>query len=469
MDNAGQVSIVTGPARMDTRSTGPAVAPPEPGGPARRRRVLTALICCGLVYTVGLWWVQTKAPDVVGGPAVVTAAGRLAGLVGGYLLLVQVLLMSRVPAIDRAVSGARKSMWHRHLGAFVVIVISAHVTLITIGYAAIAGTGVLHEVWTLLTTYQDIISATVAFGILVSISVLAVRAIRTRLPYGAWHAMHSSVYLVLLFVYGHQLADGQQFVLNRAARVYWYLLYLGVVAALAYGRLVVPLRLNLRHQLRVKAVVDEAPGVVSIYLTGQRLAELPVQAGQYARWRFLIPDGWRRSHPFSLSAAPGGGYLRVTVKALGDYSARLHRIPPGTRVLVEAPSGEFTAAHRSRPKALLIAGGTGITPVRAVLETLPRGAIVLYRARTERDLIFKAELDRLASYRKARMIYLVGPRTDPALAHVLTAPGLRKLVPDIASRDVYVCGPRGLAETVTATLLDLRVPLKQIHLDPFEL
>ena len=197
--------------------------------------------------------------------------------------------------------------------------------LITLGYAASAGTGVWHEAWTLLTTNQDMISALVAFCIMVGLALVAVRAIRTRLPYGLWHGAHSCIYLVLLSVYGHQFADGQQFVLSHAARVYWAVLYVGVIAAVVYGRVVTPLRLNLRHRLRVEAVVPETPGVVSMYVTGRQLAKLPAVAGQYVRWRFLTADGWWRSHPFSLSAAPNGGWLRLTVKAAGDYSRTARR------------------------------------------------------------------------------------------------------------------------------------------------
>ncbi len=432
-----------------------------------RRRVLTALIWIGLAVTLGFWWRQTPGSAAMGSPALLTAGGRLAGLIGGYLLLIQVLLMSRVPIIDKALSGARKSAWHRNLGAYVISIITLHIVLITLGYAATAKTGVWREAWTLLTTNQDMISALVAFGIMVVLAVIAIRTIRTRLPYGVWHGLHACTYLILLFVYGHQFADGQQFVLSRAARVYWASLYFLVIAALIYGRLISPLLLNLRYDLRVDAVVPETPDVTSIYLTGKHLERFPAIAGQYVRWRFLSArDGWR-SHPFSLSAAPNGGYLRITVKAAGDFSARLQTLAPGTRVLAEAPTGEFTADHRVRRTALLIAAGSGIAPVRAIMETLPPSSIVLYRARTAEDFTFRAEIDKLATARRMNVRYLPGHRDD--YPDLISPEGLREIVPDIATRDVYVCGPRGFADAMHVALLEARVPHRQIHLDAFEL
>jgi ferredoxin-NADP reductase len=441
----------------------------EPGQPAVRRKLMWAVVWIGLIITLGFWWHQTPGSATLGGPALMTTGGRLAGLIGGYLLLVQVLLMSRVPIIDRALSGSRKSSWHRSLGAYVIGIITLHITLVTLGYAATAKVGVWHEAWTLLTTYQDTISALVAFSIMVTLAVTAIRQIRTRLPYGLWHALHSCTYLILLFVYGHQFADGQQFVLSHAARVYWASLYVLVIAAVLWGRVLVPLRLNLRHRLQVAQVVPETPDVTSIYLTGSRLVRFPAIAGQYVRWRFLAPGDWWRSHPFSLSAAPNGSYLRVTVKDAGDFSGRLHDLKPGTRVLAEAPTGEFTADHRLRAGALLVAAGSGITPVRAIMETLPVGAIVLIRARTAADLIFKDEIDKLAVSRRMHVSYVVGHRDEPEPAALFTAAELRKRVPDIAARDIYICGPAGFTAELQRALTELRVPPAQVHVDGFEL
>ncbi len=441
----------------------------NPGVPAIRRRILLGVLAGGLIVLLGFWWHQTPPLSVLGTPALLTEAGRLAGLVGGYLLLIQILLMSRLRAIDEAVSGFRKSAWHRELGAYVICIITLHIILITLGYAATARTGVWHEAWALLTGEQDMITALVAFGIMVILSLTAIRAIRTHVPYGVWHLAHSGVYFVLLFVYGHQFADGQQFVLSHAAGVYWAVLYFAVIAAVLYGRIVAPLLLNLRHDLRVEALVVEAPGVTSIYLTGRRLAKFPAIAGQYVRWRFLTREDWWRSHPFSLSAAPNGSWLRLTVKAAGDHSLRLQDIPVGTRVLADSPTGEFTADHRVRSSALLIAGGSGIAPIRAIAETLPSGSVMIFRARTPEDLIFKDELDKLAASRRMKVHYIVGHRDDPQPSTALSAAGLRELVPDVTARDVYVCGPRGLTDAVNVALLELRLPRRQIHLDPFEL
>jgi ferredoxin-NADP reductase len=91
---------------------------------------------------------------------------------------------------------------------------------------------------------------------------------------------------------------------------------------------------------------------------------------------------------------------RLTVKTLGDGSERLQRVPAGTRLIAEGPYGAMTAARRTRRDVLLIAGGVGITPMRALFETMPidrdQDLMLLYRATEPDQLVFRDELDALA-------------------------------------------------------------------------
>jgi ferredoxin-NADP reductase len=218
----------------------------------------------------------------------------------------------------------------------------------------------------------------------------------------------------------------------------------------------------------VAEVVPEGPDMFSVYVRGRRLDEMQARAGQFFRWRFMTRGSWTQAHPFSLSAAPNGHWLRLTIKAVGNHTEQLRWLEPGVAILATGPSGVFTADRRVRHRALLIAGGSGIAPIRALLEDLPRGTIVIYRAGSPDDLIFREELDQLAERRDAEIFYVIGARTDPGPRAVMTRRGLRELVPDISRRDVYLCGPDGLIKAAVELLTSLRVPRRQIHLDPFE-
>ena len=287
----------------------------------------------------------------------VTAAGQLTALFGTYLVLIQLVLMSRSPWLDQVFGMDRLAAAHRWVGFGCVWLLVAHGILTPIGYALGDGSGVVDEAWTLVTTYPFVLWAVVGLGLFIAVAVSSMRAARRRLSYEAWHGIHLYAYLAVALTFAHQLVVGADFADDPIARLYWIGLYVATAATILVFRFGQPIRVSLRHRLRVANVVREAPGVVSIYLTGRELDRLAIRSGQYLVCRFLTRDGWWRGHPFSISAAPNGEWLRVTVKDLGDDSNRLQRLKVGTPVFVEGPYGALTGARRTRSRVLLVAGG----------------------------------------------------------------------------------------------------------------
>jgi predicted ferric reductase len=258
------------------------------------------LFVAGLATSVSLWLFETEAGTVGDLPAMMLAVGRVMGLIGGYLLFIQLLMMSRVSWLEDRVGAHDLLRWHRWLGSSLVVAVLGHAVFIIYGYALTAESGVVGQAWTIITTLPDMISVTVATGILVCISMISIRFARTRLPYELWHLIHLTGYLALLLGYGHQVTTGAN-LSGPFASVFWTALSALVIAALVWGRLVEPLWLNVRHRFEVAEVVAEGTNTFSLYIDGRNLEKLPARAGQFMRWRFLTGDGWWQSHPFSLS------------------------------------------------------------------------------------------------------------------------------------------------------------------------
>ena len=432
-----------------------------------RRRIegfdLLLLVAANAVVVVGLWWRQGGLGDMDDLAGTLTSLGRVTGLLGAFLALVELLLLARVPVVDM-LGLDRVGAWHRWNGTACLALIAAHTVLVTAGYAVADDAGVLDETGDLLSDYSGVLLATIALGLLIAVVATSVVAVRRRLGYRTWHALHVLAYVAVALAFSHQLATGQEFQRQPVARAYWWALYAATLAAILGSRVVVPLARSLRHGLRVERVVREAPGVVSIEIGGRDLDRLPALSGQFLQWRFLARGHWMEAHPFSLSAAPGGQRLRITVKELGDYTARLGELPAGTRVIVEGPYGRLTRAARRRPRAVLIAGGVGIAPIRALLEDMPGEIAVIYRAGREDDLLFRDELDELSARRGAPVHYVIGERGGDSL---LSSTHLCELVPDIADRDVYVCGPVSMTEATRASLRGAGVPARQIVSEAF--
>jgi predicted ferric reductase len=433
--------------------------------------ILVVVVNAALVVAM---WVRHGALNQLASPsAKLTAAGQLTALIGTYAALVQVLLMSRSPWLERRFGMDGLAQWHRWLGFGVTILIGAHVIFTTVGYALGNGNSVLAEAWNLVTTYPYVLMATAATALLIMVAVTSLRMARRRLNWETWRFLHLYAYLAIALAFGHELAVGTDFTDDAIARWYWIALYAAVGLCLLAFRIGHPMRMSLRHQLRLTQIVPEAPGVVSLYVTGRELEQLQARAGQYFRWRFLTRDGWWRTHPFSLSAPLNDRFLRLTVKGVGDDSRGLQGLHAGTRVAVEGPYGLFTAKRQRRSKVLLVAGGIGITPLRALIEEIPpkKDAITLiYRASSWEDVVFRDELEKLIRDRRGSIHYLIGQRGTPELPDdPLSEQTLRRLVPDVASRDVFVCGPASMMERMQGILRASGVPDQQIHFERFAL
>lgn len=435
-----------------------------------REGSVAALIGIGALLVLLMWWRDTPPATLQDLGQGLTAAGRVTGLLGTYLIVIGVLLMSRVTWIDSLIGMDRLAVWHRRNGQYTLCLLVAHAVLTIWGYAVTAQTGILSETKSVVLTYTDMLAATVGLGLLVVVGVVSARAVRRRVGYQTWYFIHLYTYLALALSFAHQFATGVDFATHPLNRALWIVLYVGVGVLLLHYRVLRPLLNGFRHDLRVVQISREGPDAVSVYLSGRRMWDLRAESGQFFMWRFLTRSGWWQAHPYSLSAAPNSQWLRFTVKTVGDHSRDMPKLARGTRVLPEGPYGAFTARRRRLRKVLLIGGGVGITPLRALFESIPgRGGDVtlVYRASRPEDIIFKPELDEIAKARRARVIYLVGSRSEHP--EFLTARYLRSLIPDIARHDIFLCGPHGMLEAVYAALGELGVPSRQIHLESFEL
>ncbi|MEA2126588.1 MAG: hypothetical protein QOI80_3370 [Solirubrobacteraceae bacterium] len=423
----------------------------------------------GLV--VGALWARSGGLDgLTDVGQALTSGGRITGLLGSYLALVQVLLLARLPWLERLAGFDTLTEWHRRNGRLCLILLLAHTVLITAGYTVAARTSLPHEISKLLTRYDNMVTATIGLGLLMAVVITSLVIVRRRLRYEVWYAVHLATYAGIALAFAHQLSDGSEFSADPAARSYWTALYVITLVAIVGFRFAVPLWQALWHRMRVEAVVPEGPGVVSLHISGRRLDQLHARSGQFFLWRFLTSDGWWQSHPFSLSAPPTPDRFRITVKSLGDFSGRLARLRPGTRVVAEGPFGTLTEAVRTRRGVLLIAGGVGITPLRALFEDLPASPgqlTLLYRAVDEPDVVFRRELEGLASARGAMLQVVLGDHRDPANRALLGPAHLRGLVPDVRTRDIYVCGPPAMTAMTEESLRTLRVPRRQIHVERF--
>ncbi len=313
--------------------------------------IIAVLVANGIVILA--MWLRHDGLDqlsTLGGQ--LTAIGQLTGLYGTYFALIQLVLMSRSPWLDQVFGMDGLAVAHRWLGFATVWLLLAHGVFIITGYALGDGSNVVqefdhagHDLPVRPDGRRQRRAVRGRGGQLdpgrPSSAVVRdlVRPPPVRVPGRSRSASCTSC----------SSAPTSSTTPSRSAT--GSTLYLVTVAFILVFRIGQPVWLSTRHQLRVVAASStEAPGVISIYVTGRDLDQLAVRSGQYFVWRFLTRDGWWRAHPFSISSAPNGSWLRITIKELGDWSKSLQGVSVGTQVFVEGPYGVLTGARRTRPE-----------------------------------------------------------------------------------------------------------------------
>jgi len=450
-------------------------------GGARARLDRTVRLVTGSALWLSLllvtfWWATGGGFQDLGAWATgLVSVGRLTGLVASVLLLAQVLLMARVPWLERAFGQDKLTHTHRLVGFTSFNLMLTHIVLITWGYAVGSLSRFPATLWDLVWHYPGMLLATAGTAALFLVVGTSIRAARRRIRYESWHLLHLYAYLGVGLALPHQLWTGQQFLSSPGRTLFWWTAWGVTAGAVLLWRVALPLWRNARHQLRVTSVVPEAPGVASVYLTGRAMHRMPVEAGQFFTWRFLGRPGWSRANPYSLSAAPDGRSLRITVQDVGDGSRSAHALTPGTRVVVEGPYGRLSSRARTRRRVAFIGAGVGLAPLRALAEAMPYApGDAIYVERFGDTPLFAREIDVLSRERGLQVLRLPGRRRADGswmprgVGNVSDFDALRGWIPDIAHRDVYVCGPAPWADLVERDLMAAGLPPEQLHLETFQ-
>jgi predicted ferric reductase len=417
----------------------------------------------GGALATALGSLHSRALHAPGGVDV--AVGRFTGLGGAYLLLVMVLLVGRIPALERLVGHPRLTKWHRRLAPWPLLLLVVHAATSMIGYAKLQHTGIWHEFAVALAHYQGMLGAILGLILLIVIAALSIRAARQRISHEAWWQLHLLTYLALALSFSHQIATGASFVHHPLARIAWTLLWLSTAGVVLVARVGLPIWRSAYHRLRVVRVVQESENVYSVIVKGHNIERLAISGGQYFHWRFMARGMWLHAHPYSISALPHPPYMRVTIKALGDHSSATAKLTTGTRIAVEGPYGTFTKHALQGRAVALVGAGAGVTPVRALLEDLPADAdtVVLLRASTREQLLLADEVAALAHQRGGRALALLGPRDEIEL----DANMLRTQIPDLPLRDVFICGPEPFTKAVASAARRAGVRASQLHTEGY--
>lgn len=228
---------------------------------------------------------------------------------------------------------------------------------------------------------------------------------------------------------------------------------------------------------RVAEVRQERGRTSTLVLEADNHPGMRFLPGQFAWVKLRGVPFTLEEHPFSFSSsAEEPRRVEFGIKALGDFSASIAGVRPGTPAYLDGPHGAFTIDRYPAPGYVLIAGGVGITPVISILKTMadrkdPRPLLLIYAQKRWEDVTYREELEALKQRLDLTIAYAVadapeglgvGGRIDQALL-------ARVLPKELIARHYFLCGPPPMMEAVEAALGALDVPRARIQSERFNL
>lgn len=308
-------------------------------------------------------------------------------------------------------------------------------------------------------------------GALVVLVITALWRARLRIPYEWWHISHIVLALIAIFGGLTHMMGWAFYLADPWKRALWAAMTLFWIGLLAYIRIVKPFFM-LRRPYRVTEVRPERGDTTTLVMYPDGHEGFRFKPGQFG-WLNIWGSPFRiTGHPFSFSssAAAPDGRVEMSIRNLGDFTARMSTVPVGQRVYLDGPYGAFTIGNPA-DMHVLIAGGVGMTPMMSMIRTLAdtddsRPVILLYGSKDWDSITFREELEAL----KARL--------DLTVVHILTNPPadwtgergfitpdmlMRYLPKPYAAHEYFICGPVVMMDAVETVLGKLEVPISKYH------
>jgi predicted ferric reductase len=442
----------------------------------RTQDLIEAIGFATVIFVIASFLIDGGLAKITDVPSALGALSRLTALVATDLLLIQMILVARVPWLDRLYGHDRTTIAHKKLGKPVLYIVIAHFLASLIQYAMQDGKNIFAEIFVMANLTTDLLLSFIALAAMIIVVITSIKIARAKLSYEAWYLVHLLSYVAVLAAVPHEFSVGQDVAGKPLQSAFWIALYVFVGGNLVWFRFLQPIVKMLQHRFTVTQVHPSSSDTASIYIGGKNMHDLTAKAGQFYLLRIMTAKQWWRPHPFSLSAAPNEDYVRFTVGDRGDDTSLMQNLKVGTRVMLEGPYGVFTEDRRTKEKVTLICAGIGVPPIRALAESMvakPGDITIIYRTRDNDDAALLHELDAISQVRGHELRVLEGPRANPKSwlpaghGNIPDYQRLRLIAPSVTESDVFICGPVAWTRTVEKSLHQLGMSPKQIHAEEF--
>jgi predicted ferric reductase len=437
-----------------------------------RARDIGPLTIAVLVAGLTVLWVAERPAGEPGG----AYAGQLFGALSILLLSIGLVLISTLPWVEEWFDGIdRAAVWHRRLAIGGLVLLAPHILMSSSPDGTALGgplgaTGAIGMIalalWAILPRWQSVVPHPLRGLVVAARDAPVVRDVRRIFGgYERWRLLHRTTGLFVAAGFLHGLLDGSPW--DGAPVLRWSYVAIGGIglAFYVYRELLARFFLSL-HDYEVDAVHRLDHGLAEIVLRplGRHVDYVP---GQFAMVYLEGKDGWHR-HPFTIASAPHEGVVRVTVKALGDYTSRIHEvIEPGMPAVIGGPHGRFDH-RRGTPRQVWIAGGVGVAPFLSWLRALDADGLhgrVDFFLSADGEPPFAEEIRAIAARHPTLRAHIVDTSREGRLTAervVAEAGG------DPGELSAFLCGPTGMLKAFQGGLRAAGVPPRRIHREHFD-
>jgi len=455
---------------------------------AKVHRLRGPIVLAALCVVPLLLWARIASWDTNFGSGftALTSVAVLLALAGTSAFALNLVLGARLRPVETLFGGLdRMYAAHRATGKIAFALLLGHVVLILASRATISAGSALELL-------GPGAGATVFMGVLAfsAMTMSIALTLFVRLGQEVFVYVQRSFGLVFLAATYHVFTTDAAAAASSALEVYLAALATLGMAAFAYRSLFSSLLVRRRRYRVVEANrLDEFVTEIVMEPIGKPLVFVP---GQFVFVNFRSPVLERelkpfelsierqvlsirpgeianQFHPFSVTSAPGAPQLRITVKAVGDYTRALRLLGSESEAeaVVEGPYGSFSHRSGERSRQIWIAGGIGVTPflsmARSLVDEVGPAVDFYYCVEHEEEAHFLEELRAIAGRRPTFRVTLV-PRDRDGF---LTAARLVEEHADLASADVFICGPPAMLESLRSQLQASGLPDRQIHTEEF--
>ena len=419
-----------------------------------------------LTATPLVWWLLAEplANRFYNQSVILTSIGQISALLGISLFAINLILSARISWMQPFFWGLNKIYsLHHKIGTYALVLLLIHPLVLAIKYLTFSWQSLWYFV------LPDLNNLPKTYGMIALVSMFGLLAFTywIKLRYESWRWTHKFLGPVFLLGSLHGFLIPSDIARFLPLKIYFFVLAALALAAHLYHSWLFRW-LGQKFKYEVVEIVPYPPNIHEIILK-PLTRKIEYTAGQFVFVNFLGKIIKNEIHPFSISSSPKDKNLRIAIKNLGDFTARINKLEKGELALIEGPYGVFNKERGNYKEQIWIAGGVGITPFLGMARDLQANddynITLIYAVSYKEEAVFMPELNEIAADNNNFKVFLHA--SDQA--GYMTVKKLKEMKIDLNKKSIFLCGPPPMMKSIGKQLAEVGVKKADIHSEEFEL